>query len=289
MGLISAIPKLSLRAHLVRLKATGRLGYMSWSDLLETIIPARWKIRPIKSLQPAIDATAKSHAEGAYPVLWDTALGPFWGRDSDGHVLYWTVQAIVFERGREHPHATIQANDVVFDVGSHVGAFTRYCLRRGARLVVAIEPEPINAECFRKNFQNELREGRVILVDAAVSDNGGTLQLSMGDDARSWSFSALPVLQAAGASKVTVRTTTIDAIVEELNLSRVDFIKMNIEGSERPAIQGARRTIARFTPRMEISVHHLKDDLEKVPALVHGIQPKYATSFNATFTEAFFH
>ena len=41
------------------------------------------------------------------------------------------------------------------------------------------------------------------------------------------------------AGKVEVPVTTLDKIVEELRLPRVDFIKMDIEGAEREALRGA--------------------------------------------------
>lgn len=290
VSLFWAAPQLYPRAQLVTWKVTGQLPYLPWGDLLRTITPQRWRaLVAFPSLPPAFDAMKNTHADGPCPVLWDTALGPFWGRDSDGLVLYSTINGIVFGRERESPTVAVQANDVVLDVGSHVGTFTRYALRRGARLVVAFEPEPTNIACFKKNFHDELDQGRVILVDAAAWEKSGVLQFSSGDDGLSWSFSAVPVLQLKNASTFAVTATTLDDTVEQLKLNRVDFIKMNIEGSERHALQGARRTLMRFEPRMDISIHHLQDDVKTIPQLVHEIRPGYTISFNVRLSEVFFH
>ena len=183
----------------------------------------------------------------------------------------------------------VQADDVVLDVGSHLGTFTRYALRRSARLVVAFEPEPINVTCFKKNFSAELDQGRVILIEAAAWEASGVLELASGTDHLSWSFSAVPELQFKNTSKFAVKAVTIDEIVEQRKLSRVDFIKMNIEGAERHAIRGARQTIARFGPRMDIATHHLQDDLRTIPQLVLEIRPSYKIAFNIGLSEAFFH
>jgi hypothetical protein len=72
-----------------------------------------------------------------------------------------------------------------------------------------------------------------------------------------------------------VPLTTIDHLVEELKLDRVDFIKMDIEGSEYRALEGARNTIARFHPRLAIAAYHLPTDNQSIPQLVQSIWPGY--------------
>lgn len=282
-----AMPKLYWRAQLVSWKFTGPFRGVPWSNILAMVRP--FGRQGDHSLHPAFDTMVSRRTQDARPVLRDTALGPFWGRASDGEVLYSTIHEMVFERGRERSAALLQANGVVLDVGSHVGIFTRHALRRGARLVVAIEPEPISVACFRKTFRDELDQGRVVLVEAATWEISGTLEISLGDDGLSWGFSAIPVLQSKNASKLAVRATTIDETVEQLKLSKVDFVKINIEGSETHALQGARRTVGAFRPRMDISIHHLDEDVKMIPQLVLDIRPDYRISFNHHFSEAFFY
>ena len=60
-----------------------------------------------------------------------------------------------------------------------------------------------------------------------------------------------------------------------IGLDRVDFIKMDIEGAERHAVAGARQTIARFAPRMALSVYHRPDDPEVIRELVLSARPTY--------------
>ena len=72
--------------------------------------------------------------------------------------------------------------------------------------------------------------------------------------------------------------TTIDKLVVELKLDRVDFIKMDIEGAEQRALQGAHETLAKYHPRMALCTYHLPSDPEKIPALVHAAWPNYRMS-----------
>ena len=80
----------------------------------------------------------------------------------------------------------------------------------------------------------------------------------------------------------TVETITIDSFVEQRNLERVDFIKMDIEGSEVPALTGAIKTIQRHKPKLAICVYHKWDDLLVIPRLIHGIRNDYSFYLDCT-------
>jgi hypothetical protein len=53
----------------------------------------------------------------------------------------------------------------------------------------------------------------------------------------------------------------------------VDFIKMDIEGAERQALRGAQQTVARFRPRLAISLEHTPSDAEEIPTLIRSLWP----------------
>jgi hypothetical protein len=73
----------------------------------------------------------------------------------------------------------------------------------------------------------------------------------------------------------------IDDVVQELSLPRVDFIKMDIEGAEMKALQGAASVLRRYRPQMAIAVEHTDDWLRNarnVRDLILNINPKYQWS-----------
>jgi hypothetical protein len=61
---------------------------------------------------------------------------------------------------------------------------------------------------------------------------------------------------------------SIDEFVESSGLRRVNFIKMDIEGAEREALKGARKTLAEMRPKLAISVYHLVDDIRVIANLI---------------------
>lgn len=58
------------------------------------------------------------------------------------------------------------------------------------------------------------------------------------------------------SGEITIETCSIDEFVKERGIGRLDFIKMDIEGSELDALQGAETSIRRFKPVLAISVYH---------------------------------
>ena len=72
-----------------------------------------------------------------------------------------------------------------------------------------------------------------------------------------------------------VATITIDDFVAEQLLQKVDLIKMDIEGAERLALQGAVQTIQRWKPKLAIPIYHREDDYLIISELISKILPSY--------------
>ncbi len=60
-----------------------------------------------------------------------------------------------------------------------------------------------------------------------------------------------------------------------LELPRVDFIKMDIEGAERNALRGARGVLKESGPKMTVAAYHRQDDPEVIQEVVLGARPGY--------------
>ncbi|MGH9720549.1 MAG: FkbM family methyltransferase [Bryobacteraceae bacterium] len=203
--------------------------------------------------------------------LWETPKGAFWEPTIEGTAILPQI-AEMEAKYLAAPENPIRAGDIVLDCGANVGVFTREALRQGAAVVVAIEPAPQNLECLRRNFAQESAAGRVIVYPKGVWDKDDFLTLGHHETTTAMdSF----VVRDHTREGVKVPLTTIDKLVRELNLPRVDFIKMDIEGAEQRALAGAEQTIRQYRPRMEISVNHLPEDPVNVPAVIAKAQPGY--------------
>jgi FkbM family methyltransferase len=264
------------RLSLVALKLQGRIAHVGWSDIVPRL-GSRW----LTDGPPPLARIVERGPEPC-PALWETGLGRFWGTERDGRDLDWIVMEQVGWRIYDRGAARVQPNDIVFDVGAHLGTFTRFALDRGAERVVMFEPQAVNAECLRRTFAAEMRERRVVLVQAAVWHTSGTL--SFADTGPG------TMGHVAGEDAATQHVTaiTFDEAVASLALPRVDYVKMDIEGAERHALAGGREMLARSRPRMVVCIYHEPDDLEAIPAVVLAANPAYEMFTRGGF-QAYFH
>jgi FkbM family methyltransferase len=163
----------------------------------------------------------------------------------------------------------IHSGDIVLDCGANVGAYTRQALDEGARLVVAIEPVPPNVECLRRTFAKEIEAGRVIVCPKGAWDKDDTLPMWVYPNSVLDSFVMKDRYESETRPRqIQLPLTTIDHLMTELKLPRVDFLKMDIEGAEANALTGARETLAKYKPRMAIATENLTEQQRTIPELV---------------------
>ena len=146
------------------------------------------------------------------------------------------------------------------------GAFDGDTLRALARRhqfsdVIAIEPDAGNLGPLEGTLR-ALGVGSV--VHAGVGAQPGELRFAAGQGAAS---------HVATHGNIIIPVTTIDHLCAQ---RPVNFIKMDIEGAEHDALDGALRTIVRDRPRLAISAYHRPDDLWTLPRKLAALCPGYA-------------
>lgn len=256
------------RFRLLALVATGRSPVCPMNLALEARANLDEEIR----IKDRILAASHLRQEENGLELWDTPKGQFWIPKGNRYVLPFNLAEMERHAYGSGEHF-VQPGDVVLDCGASDGDFTREVLRAGAKLVVSIEVSPSSVECLRRNLAPEIAGNRVIVYPKGVWDRDDSLTLNVDDT----NFAANSVVMHSGSlhPQVKVPLTTVDKIVAELNLPRVDFIKMDVEGAEIPAIRGAYDTIERFKPRLAIATEHKPDDESTIPFTVRAIRPDY--------------
>jgi len=205
--------------------------------------------------------------------LWQTPHGRFWIPEGNDYVLPFNLaeqERAIYGSGDD---VGPKSGDVVLDCGANVGDTVRFELDAGASKVIAIEPAPDNVECIRRNYPNEIASGRVVVVPKGVWDHEDTLTLRVvPKNSAADTF----VMSPPGAEQsVKVPLTTVDHLVADLNLTRVDYIKMDIEGAEAKALLGSHDTLVKWKPRLSIATEHSPDDPKNITDAVMAARRDY--------------
>lgn len=124
--------------------------------------------------------------------------------------------------------------DTFVDVGANIGEFG-VGLRKGLMTnYVAIEPDPIAFGALSKNCPGGL------LINEAAADFQGMATLYLDTDKAD---SSLQPQVVPSVNQVSAVVTTVDKVLEDAGISRIDVLKVEAEGSEPEVLRGASRTL----------------------------------------------
>jgi FkbM family methyltransferase len=147
----------------------------------------------------------------------------------------------------------LEGDSVVFDIGACEGiyALTAKALSGSSR-VVAIEALPENFERLKRNI--ELNSFDIEALEVACSDRDGEAKFFASEGvSNEASLLAKSDAESQGSAH-TVRTRSVDSLVEELALPRVDLVKIDVEGAEPAVLSGMEHSLANFRPVILIEI-----------------------------------
>jgi len=128
--------------------------------------------------------------------------------------------------------------------------------------IFALEPDRRN---FRKLAAFAEKEPRIIPINAAAWKENTTL---IFDDSGNRNAG---LDEGDSRRHAEVDAVALDSILNE----RVDYIKYDVEGAEKEAIEGTEATIKKYHPDLLISVYHRTEDLHELILQIHSIAPEY--------------
>jgi FkbM family methyltransferase len=179
----------------------------------------------------------------------------------------------------------------VYDCGANVGYFTAICARLVTRSgrVYAFEPSPKSVACLRRvaelnGFAN------VEVVPRAVWRSTGIVEFSSGPGGAALvSDHVAEVLSSlAGGSRFRVPAVSLDQFVFGQGHPAPDLVKLDVEGSETAALQGAERLLRERRPLLLVEVHGdggrgaweiLRDIGYRCQDVASGIEPRTVEEF----------
>jgi FkbM family methyltransferase len=192
-------------------------------------------------------------------------------RDS-GIAIAFINEQYAYKIGTEYI-VSASENDVVFDIGACWGDTALYFADKTGEKgkVYSFEFIPENIKLFEINRGlNPPLIDQIELVKHPVSNISGQT-IFFKDNGPGSRVEA----NAFEGQTGTTTTLSIDDFVHQKGLSKVDFIKMDIEGAEPKALEGAIETIKKFKPKLAIAIYHSIDDLTNIPVWISSLNLGY--------------
>src|SRR5688572_19286345 len=197
---------------------------------------------------------------GAGPTACVERLGARWRLDLREGIDFSIYLLGAFEPGTVRAYRRlIEAGDTVLDIGANIGAHTlpMASLVGASGQVVAFEPTAFAYGKLQQNIAlNPHLASRIVAFQCMLKDDGNdTLPSSLFS---SWPLSARGERHAKhkgmGMTTAGAKSASLDEIARTIDLKRIDFIKIDVDGHELPVLRGAARSIDRFRPTILIEL-----------------------------------
>ncbi|MFT3811645.1 MAG: FkbM family methyltransferase [Micropepsaceae bacterium] len=160
--------------------------------------------------------------------------------------------------------------DHIVDVGAYDGDSAIAYLKRlnGRGRVSGLEPLPQNLAALQRTIDTHEFGHLITPVPFGAGSEPATAELDSEDDAPD----ARATLRGKPGARAAIRIETIDRLFAN---DAVDFIKIDIEGHDPAALEGARAVLNRDRPGLAIAAYHAPEHLWRIPALIDALCPGY--------------
>ncbi len=176
---------------------------------------------------------------------------------------FFSVKAICGEMYFDQKIIHFSKEEIFLDCGCYDFATSILLLKNNpfVKKIYAFEPDEENYKTCKKIYNQNICEVELI-------------QAGLWNKEKKVEFNAF----AGNGSKIVLAGNTtiqVQTIDESVHSDYITFIKMDIEGAELKALQGAKETIKKYKPILAISVYHKPDDILKIPLYIKSLVPGY--------------
>ena len=168
----------------------------------------------------------------------------------------------------------VKDDAVIFDIGAWKGDtayfFSKKCSDNAQ--IYAFEPDNYAYEILEK-IKNKYKLNNVITKNVLFSNAEKEIDF---------------ISMIKNTPTVKKKTITIDKFVEENNIEKIDYIKMDVEGAERTILEGGVKTIKKFKPHLAIAIYHggklFMEDFYDIPLFIKNIMGEDYQYYIRTFS-----
>lgn len=139
----------------------------------------------------------------------------------------------------------INKGDVVFDLGAAPGDFSATCIKMGASVVYAFDPEENNSYNLKK--VSDLNNNKIVIVKKFCS----------------------------AETNLNNNEISLDDFMKINTLNKIDFIKADIEGAEAGVLIGAKNILKKYQPKLAFCTYHSVNDENNIKNAIINANPNY--------------
>lgn len=211
----------------------------------------------------------------AYHLLEDTASKEYWKNSLlmriERQPLYIkpNINAVIL--GEYKGVLELEKGDVILDCGAYIGDTVQIYMDRllGDCSIYAMEPFGENFLRLQENIKKNAWDNVKAYHCAIGEKEGKTILHYEKDDFKM----GITLGELKGSYTEEVDVHTLDNLF--MNLPRINYLKMDIEGQEVNALCGATEILKKHKPKLMISGYHKLSDLWEIPCLIKKINPAY--------------
>jgi len=145
----------------------------------------------------------------------------------------------------------------ILDIGAHIGLFSTVAAKIAGEYgkIFAFEPAPATIPVLHQTIKiNEL--GSLITpVNQAMGKEVGNTTFFVSDNEADNSNSLISYKEDRILNGVEVEVNTIDNFVSTRKLSKINFIKIDVEGAEYDTLLGGRQVFLKYKPHVIVAIH----------------------------------
>lgn len=143
---------------------------------------------------------------------------------------------------------------VVLDIGANIGC-TAILFGELSKQVYAFEPSQSTFRFLEKNVGSSGLQN-ISLQNIGLGAESGEFTLTFSPANRAGGFVSNRTQINAGHVTESITIRQLDEVVQSLNLSMIDFIKIDVEGFEGQVLQGATQTLSTYQPVVVLELNH---------------------------------
>ncbi|MDR1584532.1 MAG: FkbM family methyltransferase [Prevotellaceae bacterium] len=184
------------------------------------------------------------------------------------------ISAIPEEGPYQYHKVFLNEGDVIIDAGANVGMFSLFAAKYYNCRCHAFEPSRVVIPTLEENIQTNMLENNITVYPVGLSDKTDEVTFTINHD-NIGASTFIRTISTENIETETINCVSLDSWADENHISKIDFIKADIEGAERLLLKGATNVLKKMQPKLSICTYHLPDDKQVLEKIIKDANPNY--------------